>query len=140
MSSFRLPQGGLIDRSRSLAFRFDGVGFSGHPGDTLASALLASDVHLVGRSFKYHRPRGILAAGVEETNALVSVGDEPRVDTNSRATSVELYQGLTARSLHGWPSLSLDVGALAGALSGLLVAGFYYKTFMWPRRLWQRVY
>jgi sarcosine oxidase subunit alpha len=124
MSALRLPQGGLIDRSRTLGFTFDGRALRGHPGDTLASALLANDVYLVGRSFKYHRPRGILAAGVEETNAIVSLGDEPRVDTNTRATTVELQDGLTARSLHRWPSLRWDVGALSGALSGLLVAGF----------------
>jgi sarcosine oxidase subunit alpha len=140
MSAFRLPRGGLIDRGRTLGFTFDGRALRGHPGDTLASALLANDVHLVGRSFKYHRPRGILSAGVEETNAILSVGEEPRVDTNTRATTVELQEGLTARSLHRWPSLRWDVGALSGALSGLLVAGFYYKTFMWPRRLWQSLY
>jgi sarcosine oxidase subunit alpha len=140
MSALRLPQGGLIDRSRTLGFTFDGRALRGHPGDTLASALLANDVHLVGRSFKYHRPRGILSAGVEETNAIVSVGEEPRVDTNTRATTVDLQEGLVARSLHRWPSLRWDLGALSGALSGVLVAGFYYKTFMWPRSLWRSLY
>ena len=140
MSAFRLPEGGSIDRSQPLGFSFDGRKLQGFQGDTLASALLANDVFLVGRSFKYHRPRGVMGAGVEETNALVAVGEGGRVDTNSRATMVELYDGLVARSLNRWPSLAFDLGAINGALAPLLVAGFYYKTFMWPRRLWQSLY
>ena len=140
MSAFRLAEGGRIDRARPLAFSFDGRKFPGFHGDTLASALLANDVFLVGRSFKYHRPRGVMSAGVEETNALVAVGEGGRLDTNSRATMVELYDGLVARSLNRWPSLGFDLGAINGWLAPLLVAGFYYKTFMWPRRLWQSLY
>ncbi|HXU41123.1 MAG TPA: 2Fe-2S iron-sulfur cluster-binding protein [Burkholderiales bacterium] len=140
MTAFRLAEGGRIDRARPLEFSFDGRKFQGFQGDTLASALLANDVFLVGRSFKYHRPRGVMSAGIEETNALVAVGEGGRLDTNSRATMVELYGGLVARSLNRWPSLGLDLGAINGWFSPLLVAGFYYKTFMWPRRLWQSLY
>src|SRR5438132_17452 len=137
MTAFRLPDGGRIDRSQKLRFHFDGRPLEGYQGDTLASALLANDVFLVGRSFKYHRPRGVMSAGAEETNALVAVGEGGRLDTNSRATMVELYDGLVAQSLNRWPSLGFDVGAINGWLAPFLVAGFYYKTFMWPRRLWQ---
>jgi sarcosine oxidase, subunit alpha len=140
MTAFRLPEGGRIDRSQRLRFTFDGRVLEGFQGDTLASALLANDVFLVGRSFKYHRPRGVMSAGVEETNALVAVGEGGRMDTNTRATTVELYDGLVARSLNRWPSLDFDLGAINGWFSPLLVAGFYYKTFMWPRRLWQALY
>ena len=101
-------------------------------GDTLASALLANGVHLVGRSFKYHRPRGIMSAGAEEPNALVQLGRDPRTDPNQRATQVELVEGLEARSQNRWPSLEFDVGAVNNLLSRALPAGFYYKTFMWP--------
>src|SRR5438034_736324 len=140
MTAFRLPDGGRIDRSQKLRFRFDGRPLEGFQGDTLASALLANDVFLVGRSFKYHRPRGVMSAGVEETNALVAVGESGRLDTNSRATMVELYDGLVAQSLNRWPNLGFDVSAINGWLAPILVAGFYYKTFMWPRRLWQSLY
>jgi sarcosine oxidase subunit alpha len=140
MTAFRLPQGGRIDRGRPLTFSFDGRRLTGYQGDTLASALLANDVLLAGRSFKYHRPRGVMSAGVEETNALVAVGDGGRVDTNTRATTLELYEGLTARSLNRWPSLGVDLSALNGWLAPMLVAGFYYKTFMSPRRLWHSLY
>ncbi|HEY3077713.1 MAG TPA: 2Fe-2S iron-sulfur cluster-binding protein, partial [Burkholderiales bacterium] len=140
MSAFRLPDGGRIDRSQKLRFRFDGRPLEGFQGDTLASALLANDVFLVGRSFKYHRPRGVMSAGVEETNALVAVGESGRLDTNSRATMVELCDGLVAQSLNRWPSLGFDVSAINSWLAPILVAGFYYKTFMWPRRLWQSLY
>ena len=132
----RLASGGRIDRARPLRFTFDGRPYTGFAGDTLASALLAHGVHLVGRSFKYHRPRGIVAAGSDEPNALVSVRDTP----NLRATTVELYDGLAASSQNRSPSLRFDVGALAGLAAPLLPAGFYYKTFMWPRSWWHRVY
>jgi sarcosine oxidase subunit alpha len=137
---FRLPVGGLIDRSRRLSFRFDGVTMSGCGGDTLASALLANGVRLVGRSFKYHRPRGILSAGPEEPNALVELREGARREPNTRATQVELFEGLVARSQNRWPSLGFDVGAVNGLLSPLLAAGFYYKTFMWPASFWEKVY
>ena len=135
---FRLPEGGLIDRSRRLGFRFDGRGYVGHAGDTLASALLANGVHLVGRSFKYHRPRGILSAGAEEPNALIQLGEGARTEPNLRATQIELTEGLSARSQNRWPSLGFDVGALNNTLSRFIPAGFYYKTFMWPAAFWMK--
>lgn len=138
---FRTAQGGRIDRTRPLRFTFDGRSYTGSQGDTLASALLANGVHLVGRSFKYHRPRGILAAGSEEPNALVAVRrDDARYTPNLRATQVELYEGLEASSQNRWPSLALDLGAINGLLSPFIAAGFYYKTFMWPRRAWRALY
>ncbi|MDR3531453.1 MAG: sarcosine oxidase subunit alpha family protein [Rhodopila sp.] len=138
---FRIPAGGRIDRDRPVRFTFDGAAFQGFAGDTLASALLANDVHLVGRSFKYHRPRGILSAGSEEPNALVTVDrGAGRVTPNLRATQIELYEGLTARSQNRFPSLRFDLGALAEVAAPLLSAGFYYKSFMWPRSFWKRVY
>lgn len=140
MTSHRLPAGGLIDRDAPLSFTFDGKPASGFAGDTLASALLANGVRLVGRSFKYHRPRGVLTAGSAEPNALVTIGTGGRTEPNTRATMQELYQGLTARSQNRWPSLGLDIGALNGLLSPFLRAGFYYKTFMWPARFWERLY
>ena len=129
---FRLPQGGLIDRARVLRFRYDGRDLTGHAGDTLASALLANGIHLVARSFKYHRPRGIVSAGAEEPNALVQLGTGARTEPNARATQVELAEGLVAASQNCWPSVAFDVGALTGAAARVLPAGFYYKTFMWP--------
>ena len=137
MSSARRPTGGLIDRSQTLAFTFDGVPLQGHAGDTLASALLANGIGLVGRSFKYHRPRGILAAGAEEPSALVGVGVDGRFEPNTRATDLFLYDGLCARSQNRWPSLSVDAGALLGALSRFIPAGFYYKAFLGPPTLWK---
>ncbi len=141
MSAFRTPGGGRVDRARKLQFTFDGRPFEGLAGDTLASALLANGVHLTGRSFKYHRPRGILTAGAEEPNALVTIRrDAARWTPNLRATQVELYDGLHALSQNRWPSLGFDVGRLSDLLSPLLPAGFYYKTFMWPRSAWAAVY
>jgi sarcosine oxidase subunit alpha len=138
---FRAASGGFIDRSQPLRFSFDGRRFAGFAGDTLASALLAHGVQLLGRSFKYHRPRGILAAGAEEPSALVSVRrDQARYTPNLRATEVELYDGLEAHSQNRWPSLAFDVGAISDLLAPLLPAGFYYKTFMWPRRAWKTLY
>src|SRR5690606_13265979 len=110
-----------------------------HPGDTLASALLANGVHLVARSFKYHRPRGIMGAGAEETNAFVQLGRGAATEPNVNATRVELFDGLEARSVNCWPSVRRDFGALADRFSAVLPAGFYYKTFMWPAGAW-RVY
>ena len=136
----RLPAGGRIDRSRTFAFRFDGRRYTGHPGDTLASALLANGVRLFGRSFKYHRPRGVMAAGAEEPNALVLLEPGPFAEPNLRATEIELYDGLAALSVNRWPSLRFDLGAATGLMSGLFVAGFYYKTFMWPPSWWNRIY
>jgi sarcosine oxidase subunit alpha len=122
-------------------FNFDGRTYPGLVGETLAAGLLANGVHLVGRSFKYHRPRGIVAAGAEEPNALVTVDRGGGRETpNLRATQVELYEGLTARSQNRWPSLSFDIGAINDAAAPLISAGFYYKTFMWPRAFWAHVY
>ena len=137
---FRNPTGGAIDRSRVISFRFDGRAYQGYAGDTLASALLANGVRIVARSFKYHRPRGIFAAGAEEPNALVRVGEGARADPNLKATQVELSDGLVAESQNCWPSPNFDVGALAALFSPLLPAGFYYKTFKWPPSFWRRVY
>jgi sarcosine oxidase subunit alpha len=138
---FRTPSGGRIDRARRHGFTFDGQSYEGVAGDTLASALLANGVHLTGRSFKYHRPRGILAAGSEEPNALVTVSrDAARVTPNLRATQVELYDGLIAESQNRWPSLQRDFGRINDQLSVFFPAGFYYKTFMWPRSAWKWLY
>jgi len=135
---YRAPEGGLVDRSRTLEFRFDGARYHGHPGDTLASALLANGVRVLGRSFKYHRRRGILAAGSDEPNALVTLGAGARHEPNLRATQVELFDGLEASSQNRWPSLDFDLGAVNDRLSRFLPAGFYYKTFMWPASWWMR--
>ena len=132
----RLPGGGLIDRSRPVEFSFNGKKLQGYAGDTLASALIANDVRLVGRSFKYHRRRGIFGAGVEEPNALIALRDGNREEPNLRATGIELFDGLTAASQNRWPSLDFDVGGINGILSRFLPAGFYYKTFMWPGNAW----
>ncbi|MBP7241172.1 sarcosine oxidase subunit alpha family protein [Amaricoccus sp.] len=136
----RLASGGLVDRSRRLAVTFDGAPLVAHPGDTLASALVANGVRLVGRSFKYHRPRGIVAAGVEEPNALVTLGAGARRTPNLRATEVEVHDGLVAVSQNRWPSLRRDAMAVNDLLSPFLSAGFYYKTFMWPPAFWERLY
>jgi sarcosine oxidase subunit alpha len=136
----RLPGKGRLS-GKTVRFSFDGKSYDGVAGDTLASALIANDVHLVGRSFKYHRPRGILAAGAEEPNALVTVErDSARKTPNVRATVQELYDGLKASSQNRWPSLAFDVGAVSDIASPLFSAGFYYKTFMWPKAAWKHVY
>ena len=140
MTSYRLSNGGLVDRTSPLSFTFDAKRFNGLAGDTLASALLANGRMLVGRSFKYHRPRGILTAGSAEPNALVTVGRGGRTEPNMRATMQPLYEGLEARSQNRWPSLDFDVGAVNGLLSPFLGAGFYYKTFMWPAAFWEKLY
>ena len=132
LQRFRNLAGGLIDRDELIEFTFDGRPYFGYRGDTLASALLAHGVRLFGRSFKYHRPRGVMAAGAEEPNALVTVGEGARAEPNLRATQVELEPGMTARSQNRWPSLAFDLGAAAGLASPLFPSGFYYKTFMWP--------
>ena len=136
----RLPTGGLIERDRIFTFAFDGRSYEGYPGDTLASALLANGVHLVGRSFKYHRPRGILTAGPEEPNALIELRKGARREPNTRATTAELYDGLIAASQNRWPSLRFDLMAINSLLAPILSAGFYYKTFMWPAAFWEKVY
>ena len=140
MTSFRLAKGGLIDRASELSFTFDSRAFTGHQGDTLASALIANSVHLMGRSFKYHRPRGVISAGASEPNALVELREGGRKEANTRATMIELYDGLTANSQNRWPSLDLDLGAVNSLASSMFVAGFYYKTFMWPKSFWEKIY
>ncbi|MEO6565904.1 MAG: 2Fe-2S iron-sulfur cluster-binding protein, partial [Casimicrobiaceae bacterium] len=129
---YRLPAGGSVDRANVLRFEYDGVGYAGYAGDTLASALLANGVHLVGRSFKYHRPRGIVSAGTEEPNALVQLARGDRAEPNARATTLELYDGLIAASQNCWPSVRFDIGAINNLIARFIPAGFYYKTFMWP--------
>jgi sarcosine oxidase, subunit alpha len=136
--SYRTAGGGTIDRSALVRFSFNGKSYTGYRGDTLASALLANGVHWVGRSWKYHRPRGIVAAGVEEPNAIVQLGTGARTVPNARATSVEIYDGLSATSVNCHPSMERDYLSIAGKFSRLLPAGFYYKTFMWPMKLWPK--
>ena len=134
--SYRLPAGGRIDRSKPLSFRYDGKDYQGCAGDTLASALLANGVHLTGRSFKYHRPRGIMTAGCEEPNAVVQLEEGAYTEPNTRAPVIELYDGLKAKSQNCWPSVGFDINAINMWFARLLPAGFYYKTFMWPPKLW----
>ena len=140
MTAYRLPAGGLVERSHALGFTFDGASLVGHAGDTLASALLANDRLLVGRSFKYHRPRGIVTAGPSEPNALVTIGSGARREPNTKATVAELYDGLAATSQNRWPSLAYDIGAVNDRMSRFLSAGFYYKTVRWPAAFWERLY
>ncbi|PUB17520.1 sarcosine oxidase subunit alpha family protein [Yoonia sediminilitoris] len=140
MSQKNRIAGGQIDRAKTLKFSFDGRSYAGHPGDTLASALLANGVRLMGRSFKYHRPRGALSAGSEEPNALVELRGGARQEPNTRATTVELFDGLLAKSQNRMGSLRFDLLAINDRLSNFLTAGFYYKTFMWPAAFWEKLY
>ena len=136
MTGFRLDAGGQIDRARPITFQFDGRRYQGFAGDTLASALLANGVMVFGRSFKYHRPRGVMGAGVEEPNALVTAGTGNRAEPNTRATDIFITPGLVATSQNRWPSLGFDVGAAIGLAAPFLPAGFYYKTFFGGPKLW----
>ncbi len=136
LQAYRLPSGGRIERDHPLNFRFNGKLLQGFAGDTLASALLANGVHLVGRSFKYGRPRGIVGHGAEEPNAIVQLGRGAQTVPNLRATQVELYEGLEAYSVSGWPSVDFNLTSLFAVFGGLMPPGFYYKTFMRPRKLW----
>ena len=136
----RLDGDGLIDRSRRLAFTFDGRQHLGFEGDTLASALMGAGVKVVARSFKYHRPRGVFTAGSEEPNALVTLGHGAGQEPNARATLVELHEGLQAFGQNAWPSVELDLMAVNDLGGPFLGAGFYYKTFMWPKAFWEKVY
>ena len=133
---YRLSAGTVTQTDKPLSFTFDGKSYQGCAGDTLASALLAAGVHLIGRSFKYHRPRGIMSAGPEEPNALVRVGTGAYAEPNLKATQVELYDGLVATSQNRFPSLKYDIGSVNSLMSRYLPAGFYYKTFMWPASFW----
>ena len=132
----RRSSGGRIDRTKPVTFTFDGKRYQGYEGDTLASALLANNVHLLGRSFKYHRPRGILGSGSEEPNALIRLGRGANAEPNLRATQIELFEGLYAQSQNRTPSLKFDIGAVNSLLARFFPAGFYYKTFMWPASMW----
>ncbi len=141
MNACRKPEGGRIERNKPVSFHFDAKAYTGFKGDTLASALLANGVHFVGRSYKYHRPRGIMSAGAEEAGALLGIDrGKGRFDSNTRATTQELFDGLKAQSQHCWPSLRWDVGEVNDLASPLLSAGFYYKTFMWPKSFWDKLY
>jgi sarcosine oxidase, subunit alpha len=138
---YRLTTGGSrIDRTKPVSFSFDGADLRGFAGDTLASAVMANGQKVFGRSFKYHRPRGVVGLGSEEMNALIGVGVDGRHEPNLRATQIELYDGLTAASQNRWPSLKFDIGAINNNVSRFIPGGFYYKTFMWPQRFWKHVY
>jgi len=140
MSQSNRLKGGLIQTDKPLNFTFDGKSFKGFQGDTLASALMANGVRLMGRSFKYHRPRGLLTSGSEEPNALMELRSGGRQEPNTRATVAELYDGLSAQSQNRWPSLERDMMAINDRFSTFLTAGFYYKTFMWPKAFWEKLY
>ena len=133
-------QGGLIDRESSIKFKFNGREFNGFKGDTAASALLANDISLIARSFKYHRPRGIFTSDSSEPNAMVEVLDGKAREPNTRVTSIELFDGLEIQSQNCWPSVKYDVWAINDIFSPFISAGFYYKTFMWPKSFWERFY
>ena len=138
-NNLRVKTSKFIDETYRISFKFNGTLYYGFKGDTLASALLVNGIHLVGRSFKYHRPRGIMTAGSEEPNAIVQLHDNSsRTEPNVRATEVEIYEGLEASSQNCWPNVNFDIGAINNLLSPLLPAGFYYKTFMWPANFWEK--
>jgi len=138
--NFRLDKGGYINRNKRISFKFNGKKYFGYEGDTLASALLANGIHLIGRSFKYHRPRGFIGAGVDDPNAHVQLYDGAKTEPNAIATTVELVEGLVAKSQNCWPSVSFDFGAVNNLLNKFFPAGFYYKTFMWPKNFWYKIY
>ena len=138
--SLRIKSSEYIDETTRVSFKFNGKTYYGFKGDTLASALLANNIHLVGRSFKYHRPRGIMTAGSEEPNAIIQVdNDKALTEPNTRATELEIYEGLEASSQNCWPSVNFDIGGINNLLSPFLPAGFYYKTFMWPSSFWKKI-
>ena len=137
--NLRVKASNFIDETTRISFKFNGKTYYGFKGDTLASALISNNVHLVGRSFKYHRPRGIMTAGSEEPNAIVQLGsDNALTEPNVRTTEVEIYEGLEASSQNCWPSVNFDIGGINNILSPFLPAGFYYKTFMWPASFWEK--
>jgi sarcosine oxidase, subunit alpha len=138
-NDLRIKSSKFIDETTNVSFKFNGKTYYGYKGDTLASALLANNIHLIGRSFKYHRPRGIMSAGSEEPNAIVQVGtDKALTEPNVRATELEIYDGLKATSQNCWPSVNFDIGGINNIISPFLPAGFYYKTFMWPSSFWEK--
>ncbi len=139
VKNLRVKTGKAIDETYRISFKFNGSTYYGFKGDTLASALLANDIHLVGRSFKYHRPRGIMTAGSEEPNAIIQLHkNSSRTEPNVRATEIEIYEGLEASSQNCWPNVKFDIGGINNFFSPLLPAGFYYKTFMWPASFWEK--
>ena len=138
--NFRLEKEGLINRSKKISFKFNGKSYFGYDGDTLASALIANGVHLVGRSFKYHRPRGFFGAGVDDPYALVQLIRNNESIPNVKATEQELFEGLEAKSVNCWPNVNFDIGGINNFLRIFLPAGFYYKTFMWPKSFWYKIY
>ena len=137
--SLRIRSSEYIDETTRVSFKFNGKTYFGFKGDTLASALLANNIHLVGRCFKYHRPRGIMTAGSEEPNAIIQVGnDEALTEPNVRATELEIYEGLEVSSQNCWPNVNFDIGGINNLISPFIPAGFYYKTFMWPASFWEK--
>ena len=130
----------LINSKKELNFIFNGKKYKGFEGDTLASALLANDIKLIARSFKYHRPRGIISGGSHDPNALVDIIHKEFNEPNTKATTVELYDGLKAKSQNCWPSLKYDFMSINDKFSKFIGAGFYYKTFMWPSSFWEKIY
>ena len=138
--SYRISNEGLLNRNKEISFKFNGKKYTGYEGDTLASALLANGVHLVGRSFKYHRPRGFFGAGVDEPNAKLQIQLNGHSEPNVNATEFELVEGIEATSQNCWPSVEFDVGAINNFLNKFFPAGFYYKTFMWPKSFWYKIY
>ncbi len=137
--NLRVKSSEFIDETSRISFKFDGKTYYGFKGDTLASALLANNVHLIGRSFKYHRPRGIMTSGSEEPNAIVQINPNSNItEPNARATEIEIYEGLEATSQNCWPSVNFDIGGINNFLAPFLPAGFYYKTFMWPKSFWKK--
>jgi len=140
LQNYRLDKIGLINRNKKISFKFNGKKYFGYEGDTIASALIANGIHLVGRSFKYHRPRGFFGAGVDEPYAIVQLYRNGETDPNCRATEQELFEGLEAKSVNCWPSVNFDIGAINNFLNRFFPAGFYYKTFMWPKSFWYKVY
>ena len=141
MSIYRINKTNFVDQTSRISFKFDGKTYFGYKGDTLASALLSNGIHLIGRSFKYHRPRGIMTCGSEEPNAICQINDETELtEPNVRATEIELYEGLEASTQNCWPSVNFDIGGINNFISPFIPAGFYYKTFMWPKSFWKNIY
>ena len=141
MPNYRVKKTDYVDQTNRISFKFDGKTYFGFKGDTLASALLSNGIHLVGRSFKYHRPRGIMTCGPEEPNAICQINQGTDLtEPNVRATEIELYEGLEASSQNCWPNVNFDIGGINNFISPFIPAGFYYKTFMWPKSFWKNIY
>ena len=141
MPNYRVKKNDYVDQTNRISFKFDGKTYFGFKGDTLASALLSNGIHLVGRSFKYHRPRGIMTCGSEEPNAICQINPGTDLtEPNVRATEIELYEGLEASSQNCWPNVNIDIGGINNFISPFIPAGFYYKTFMWPKSFWKNIY